>query len=87
MICPHVIVRRPRAERTLGAPVVHVAPAKPPGKERLAREQMIRERAYLHAQRRGFAPGGELADWLAAEREVDHWLASRGAPARYGRSG
>jgi len=27
--------------------------------------------AYYRAEARGFAPGGELEDWLAAEREVD----------------
>jgi hypothetical protein len=27
--------------------------------------------AYRRAETRGFAPGGELEDWLAAEREVD----------------
>lgn len=32
--------------------------------------QMIREAAYFHALQRGFAPGHELDDWLAAEREV-----------------
>jgi Protein of unknown function (DUF2934) len=26
--------------------------------------------AYYRAERRGFAPGGELEDWLAAEREI-----------------
>lgn len=26
--------------------------------------------AYYRAERRGFAPGGELADWLEAEREL-----------------
>jgi hypothetical protein len=31
----------------------------------------IAERAYFKAQRRGFAPGHELEDWLAAERELD----------------
>jgi hypothetical protein len=30
----------------------------------------IAERAYLRAQLRGFAPGQELDDWLAAEAEV-----------------
>jgi hypothetical protein len=35
------------------------------------REQRIAELAYRHAEQRGFAPGGELDDWLAAEREVD----------------
>jgi hypothetical protein len=35
------------------------------------RQQMIAERAYQLAEQRGFAPGAELEDWLAAEREVD----------------
>jgi hypothetical protein len=35
------------------------------------RTQQIAERAYYLAEQRGFAPGGELEDWLAAERAVD----------------
>lgn len=35
------------------------------------RGQRIREAAYLRAERRGFAPGNELEDWLDAEQEVD----------------
>ena len=31
---------------------------------------MIAEAAYYHAEKRGFAPGGELQDWLEAESEV-----------------
>jgi hypothetical protein len=31
---------------------------------------LIEERAYCRAQARDFAPGQELDDWLAAEREV-----------------
>jgi hypothetical protein len=34
-----------------------------------ARHRRIAERAYGRAERRGFAPGGELDDWLAAEAE------------------
>ena len=34
----------------------------------------IAECAYFKAERRGFAPGYEVEDWLAAEREL-------GAPA------
>jgi hypothetical protein len=34
--------------------------------------------AYLKAQRRGFVPGHELDDWLAAEDEVDQRLAGEG---------
>ena len=33
-------------------------------------EEAIRLAAYLRAERRGFEPGYELEDWLAAEREV-----------------
>ena len=35
------------------------------------REQRIAERAYQLAEQRGFTPGREMDDWLAAEREVD----------------
>lgn len=40
-----------------------------------SRRQMIREAAYWRAERRGFSPGFELEDWLAAEAEVDALLA------------
>ncbi len=40
------------------------------------RRGMIAEAAYLRAERRGFAPGHEDEDWLAAEKEVDAQLAS-----------
>jgi hypothetical protein len=36
----------------------------------------VAERAYYKAERRGFAPGHELEDWLAAEREVAALLAA-----------
>ena len=40
--------------------------------ERLSeRSRRVRELAYRKAERRGFAPGGEMTDWLEAEREVD----------------
>lgn len=35
------------------------------------RRQRIAELAYYRALHRGFSPGGELADWLAAENDVD----------------
>lgn len=35
------------------------------------RQQRIAAAAYLKAESRGFAPGGELDDWLVAEREFD----------------
>jgi hypothetical protein len=35
---------------------------------------MICEAAYFLSERRGFAPGHELDDWLAAEGEIDRLL-------------
>ncbi len=39
------------------------------------RRALIAEAAYLRAERRGFVPGHEEEDWLAAEAEVDTALA------------
>jgi Protein of unknown function (DUF2934) len=36
-----------------------------------SREAMIAELAYFKAQSRGFEPGHEVEDWLAAETEID----------------
>jgi Protein of unknown function (DUF2934) len=36
-----------------------------------ARQQRIAMGAYLRAVERGFEPGHELEDWLAAERELE----------------
>ncbi|HEB94162.1 MAG TPA: DUF2934 domain-containing protein [Gammaproteobacteria bacterium] len=33
-------------------------------------QMMIAEAAYFIAEHRGFSAGGELGDWLQAEREV-----------------
>lgn len=35
-----------------------------------ARQRMVSEAAYYRAQKRGFVPGRELDDWLAAETEI-----------------
>ena len=37
----------------------------------VSREARIERLAYLIAESRGFEPGHELDDWLAAERRVD----------------
>lgn len=53
----------------------------PPFDESERRRTLITEAAYFRAQRRNFAPGHELEDWLAAEAEVDLMLnGGRGAP-------
>jgi hypothetical protein len=46
------------------------ASPKPAGPSPAEREAMIRTAAYFRAQSRGFAPGYEWEDWLAAEAEV-----------------
>jgi hypothetical protein len=49
----------------------------------LTREDLVREAAYLHAEARNFAPGGEVSDWFGAERKVDHWLGIYGLPRHF----
>lgn len=46
------------------------------------RQTMIAEAAYFHAEKRGFAPGDELLDWLAAEAEVSAQLDPAPSPQR-----
>lgn len=43
----------------------------PPEYSDAARESDIAVAAYYRAQARGFAPGNELQDWLAAEQETN----------------
>ena len=73
---------KPRPRKTAAKTVAKkVAPAKaaaaaakrPPKAAPSApvdRESLVRMAAYLRAERRGFAPGYEIEDWLAAEAEV-----------------
>ncbi|HMK85107.1 MAG TPA: DUF2934 domain-containing protein [Steroidobacteraceae bacterium] len=42
------------------------------------RHATIAEAAYYRSQHRGFAPGHELEDWLAAEAEVEQRQGSEG---------
>jgi hypothetical protein len=46
------------------------ASQRPPTDELLP---VISQAAYFRAQRRGFAPGHEVDDWIAAEQEVIAW--------------
>jgi predicted metal-binding protein len=64
----------PAGNRDLAAILAHApAPTKVPANfdPSSSREALIATAAYYRAQRRGFLPGHELEDWLAAEREVD----------------
>jgi Protein of unknown function (DUF2934) len=38
---------------------------------------MIRDAAYFRAQARGFVPGKEIEDWLAAEQDVEELIVRR----------
>jgi hypothetical protein len=42
------------------------------------RHASIAKAAYFRAEMRGFAPGHEVEDWLAAEEEVDQRLLGEG---------
>ena len=41
------------------------------------RNDRIATAAYYRAERRGFAPGGALEDWLAAEQEIENKQSGR----------
>jgi hypothetical protein len=49
----------------------------PPFVDPQKRAALIARAAYFRAMNRGFAPGEDLADWLAAEAEVDAELLRR----------
>jgi hypothetical protein len=70
-------VATPRAEPPVTTP--RVEPPVVPHKIEIspqARHAMVAEAAYLRAERRGFAHGHHVEDWLAAEAEVDALLHS-----------
>jgi hypothetical protein len=61
-----------RSDRDLkGATVMEDADRAAAFKELDERHRRISELAYYRAQQRGFEPGYEEEDWLAAEREID----------------
>jgi Protein of unknown function (DUF2934) len=49
-------------------------------------EARVRQAAYFRAERRGFAPGHEAEDWLAAEAEVAGALGPKPKPKAPGRT-
>jgi hypothetical protein len=70
---PEAAPARAKREAKPKTPKAAGVPAKAQVSEE-TRRAMIAESAYLRAERRGFAPGGEVEDWMAAEREVDALL-------------
>lgn len=60
----HRVLEQMRGRRSRGKNPLRAAPD--PGRQ----HAMIAEAAYYCAERRGFAPGHELEDWLQAEVEL-----------------
>jgi len=65
---PEVTPARKRAPRKRVAATENAGPSFVDPQQRAA---LIARAAYFHAMNRGFAPGHEVEDWLAAEAEVD----------------
>jgi hypothetical protein len=77
----NVTVKKRAPRKTAIARAVEAAvPAPFTGPEQ--RAALIAEAAYYRAERRGFAPGHETEDWLAAEAEVDARLLRSDSAAR-----
>jgi hypothetical protein len=49
--------------------------------------QLIAEAAYFRSEKRSFAPGYELMDWLAAEAEIETMLSGSRSPTGIQRNG
>ena len=86
MVAKHVSEGKKIAKGTSTAPKLKVGSVTVTSKSRQAarmgsagidpevRRQLVAAEAYFLAQRRGFASGNELEDWIAAERVVDSRL-------------
>jgi hypothetical protein len=76
---PETAAPAKRAPRKRAA--VRAEPAHPEFVDPTQRAALIARAAYFRAQNRGFVPGHELADWLAAEAEVDAELLRGTSPS------
>lgn len=81
-------VAKPAATRPAAAPRKAAAPSRtapaPADAPAMSvvpdRAELVRLAAYFRAERRGFAPGYEVEDWLAAELEVAAKFGAAPAP-------
>ena len=73
---------KPRASRKSAAQKIKVAANFSSFVDPEKRAALIAEAAYFRAEKRGFAPGHEDEDWLAAEQEVDEALMLAESPPR-----
>ncbi len=86
MVAKHVSEGKMTAKGTRTAATLKVSSVRVTSKSRQAaragsadidpevRRQLVAAEAYFLAERRGFAGGNELEDWVAAERMVDSRL-------------
>jgi hypothetical protein len=58
----------------MGKPASGAADAAPFDPTPAERQEMVAVAAYYLAERRDFAPGGEEADWLLAEQQIERLL-------------
>ena len=63
---PKMTERSGKAKQTKA----EVRPAAGPSISAQERERFVAQAAYFRAEKRGFAPGYELQDWVEAEAEV-----------------
>jgi Protein of unknown function (DUF2934) len=61
---------RPKSPRNTGVQALVEYASSTELPDEAARQAMISDAAYYRAQQRGFEPGHELDDWLAAEAEI-----------------
>jgi hypothetical protein len=67
----------PVAAPAAKAPAPVAAPAAKGSIDARERYQLVAREAYYLAEKRGFAPGREMEDWIAAEKTVAARLAAR----------
>lgn len=72
-----VATQTPPARRAAAKP--RAKPGKAGGITADERLRLIAEAAYYKAEKRDFAGGSELGDWIEAEAEIDALLNPRGA--------
>ena len=70
-----VPIAKPKSSRK--SPGKTKAGLKATGVDGREKRELIGKSAYYRAERRGFAPGFELEDWLAAELEIEGLLPKR----------
>jgi hypothetical protein len=77
---PDAVTRKRAPRKPVSQPVAGVK--YPTFVDPQQRASLIAKAAYFRSQDRGFAPGHELEDWLAAEVEVDAELLGASEAAR-----